>query len=333
MKQLTFLLVAALSLCAVLQAAAARAAGAETGAGSPAAAVKIATWNMEWLLSPATFNELAPICTRDDEKPKPRSIPCDVAANLERSASDFDALAKRARELDADVIALQEVDGASAARLVFREHEFCFSGSHVVQNTGFAIRRGVPFRCGDDVRGLSLGDTLRRGAVVVLYPGTDRELWLLDVHLKAGCTRQLLDQGGDVCHRLAHQVPFLEGWIDAQARAGHRFAVLGDFNRVLLAEKGEARAPDGQQRNVWREIDDGDPPGATLFNSAEGQRFANCTPGQAHNGFIDHILLGERLTPMLVAASFQQLTWTARETWRGKLTDHCPIAVRLQFRP
>ncbi len=61
-------------------------------------------------------------------------------------------------------IALQEADGADAARLVFPNYEFCFTGRKHVQNTGFAVRRGVAFRCGPDDRELSLGDTLPAAA-------------------------------------------------------------------------------------------------------------------------------------------------------------------------
>ncbi|MFT3907233.1 MAG: endonuclease/exonuclease/phosphatase family protein [Steroidobacteraceae bacterium] len=330
MKRLTLFPALALWLPGLALAGAAMAAATAPAAASRT--LKIATWNLDWLLAPATFNELAKRCTRADATRRPqRSIPCDVAADLERSASDFATLARRARELDADVVALQEVDGPSAARLVFRDHEFCFSASAVVQNTGFAIRRGVPFRCAQDWKSLSMGDSLRRGAVVVLYPDTPNELWLMDVHLKSGCARGLLDRDEEACRKLGRQVPHLESWIDAQARSAHRFVVLGDFNRDLLHEQGAARDEQGRQRNLWAEIDDGEPANLQLFDSAVNQRFANCTPGQAHNGFIDYIVLGGGAKTRWIPGSFEQLTWSARDAWRRTLSDHCPIAVRLKL--
>ena len=75
-------------------------------------------------------------------------MPCDVAHELARSGEDIAALRRYAQDLDADIVALQEVDGAEAARLVFPDYEFCFSGRVAVQNNGFAIRRGLPFACG-----------------------------------------------------------------------------------------------------------------------------------------------------------------------------------------
>jgi endonuclease/exonuclease/phosphatase family metal-dependent hydrolase len=260
-----------------------------------------------------------------------RQLPCDVATSLERSAVDISAMARYARSLDADVVALQEVDGAPAARQLFPDFDFCFTGSRALQNTGFAIRRGVPYRCGPDLMALSLGDSVRRGATVALYPGTRHEIRLLGVHLKSGCPRQPLDHGPAACAKLARQVPVLEDWIDAAARAGALYAVLGDFNRNLLGERGAARAANGEQRNVWAELNDGEPRGATLINPAAGEPFRNCASGQNHTGFIDQIVLGEQLASLLAPGSFERLTWDARDAARFKLSDHCPIAIRLKI--
>ncbi|MEZ5459546.1 MAG: hypothetical protein R3E65_09640 [Steroidobacteraceae bacterium] len=62
-------------------------------------------------------------------------------------------------------------------RRVFPDHRLFTSRKHV-QNTGFAIRRGLPFRCGE-YRPLSLNGRVRRGAELVLFPGEARELHLL----------------------------------------------------------------------------------------------------------------------------------------------------------
>jgi endonuclease/exonuclease/phosphatase family metal-dependent hydrolase len=205
-----------------------------------------------------------------------------------------------------------------------------FTGSHALQNTGFAIRRGIPYRCGADVMDLSQGDAVRRGAVVVLFPGTARELHLLGVHLKSGCAQRALDGPADACRRLSRQAGPLEAWIDAQARAGRRFAILGDFNRDLLAEREPVRSRNGSLRSLWHEISDGDPRGATLLNTAAGEPFRNCATGQNHTSFIDYILLGGPLRERWVAGSFERMTWQPRDAARLRLSDHCPVAIRLR---
>ena len=255
-----------------------------------------------------------------------RRLPCDVAFRFERSARDFDVLARYARRLDADVIALQEADGPEAARLVFRGYSFCFTARRHPQNNGFAIRAGLPHRCGRDVTALSLRDSLRRGAELILFPGEPREVHLLSVHLKAGCSRDPLDTRSEACRDLSRQVSALEAWIDAQARAGRRFAVLGDFNRQLLRERS-----DGKARGLWPAIDDGEPPEADLLNAAEGQRFRNCTPGQRYSEYIDFIVLSRSLGQAVVPGSFERLTYRPTDAHRAQLSDHCPVAIRVRL--
>lgn len=317
----------------LLLAAALQSGSVALAANTAPRQLKIATWNLEWLIAPEQLRKLKSSCLPKNESPghRERFIPCDVATDHERSRQDFSALARYARRLDADVIALQEVDGATAARRVFDGYSFCFTARRHVQNTGFAIRRGIPHRCGADFEPIALGGRVRRGAELVLFPGEPREIRLLSVHLKSGCGRRTLDSGREQCTVLAQQVPILERWIDTQAAAGRRFAVLGDFNRDLLADKGPARSETGAQRSLWAEIDDGDPREADLSIAADGERFVNCAPGQNFGGYIDHIVLSRSLAAARVPGSFFRVTWDAGEAQRLKLADHCPVGISLQL--
>lgn len=294
--------------------------------------LKIATWNLEWLIAPEAFRGLAQTCVPQDaaERRRGRYIPCDVARDFDRSRADFNALARYAQQLDADVIAVQEVDGVAAARLVFRDHEFCFTARNAVQNNGFAIRRGLPYRCNDDVRDLSLRDTVRRGAWLTLYPDTPRAIHLLSVHLKSGCARKPLDMADRACSTLRQQLAPLEAWIDARAAANQAFAVLGDFNRDLQREPPALATDPGATPGLWAAIDDADPPGADLQNTADGERFVNCSPQQAFGGYIDYIILGNMLAQRQVPGSFERVTYAALDAARRNLSDHCPVAIRLR---
>ena len=299
---------------------------------APAGTLRIATWNMEWLIAPNAFRKLAAECVPEGASPGPRRrfIPCNVAEQKERSTDDYRAIARYVRDLRADVIALQEVDGVDAARRVFEDHDFCFTRREAVQNTCFAVRKGVPHRCGSDFVELSLDGRVRRGAELIVYPGEPREIRLLSVHLKSGCARPPVDGPREACAILGRQIPVLERWIDQQAAAGRRFAVLGDFNHDLLGGSGPARNEAGGVRNLWAEIDDGDPPGARLVNVAFGQRFQNCHPGQNHRAYIDHVVLGEKLAAWRVPGSFVRLTYDPSDARQRRLPDHCPVGVDLR---
>jgi endonuclease/exonuclease/phosphatase family metal-dependent hydrolase len=294
--------------------------------------LELASWNLEWLIAPAIFRPLKATCAPDGAavRGSERRLPCDVAFGKERAASDFAALARYAKALDADVIALQEVDGAEAARLVFPGYSFCFTKRRHVQNTGFAIRAGLAHRCGADVHALGLGDALRRGAEVILFPDSPDELRLLSIHLKSGCARDPLYSARQACGELARQVAALEEWVDAQARHGRRFGVLGDFNRDLLRE---ARQPSGSSAagaTLWGAIDDGEPPEADLINALQGERFVNCAAGQPFRNYIDFIVLSRQLGSRLIPGSFERVTYQPSDVWRFRLSDHCPIAIRIR---
>lgn len=309
---------------------------ASAQAGAPRSShteLELATWNLEWLIAPATFRALKSACAAEGGpvRGSERRLPCDIAHGRERSASDFAALARYAAELDADVIALQEVDGPEAAALVFPDHAFCFSGRRHLQNTGFAIRRGVPHRCGPDVRGLALGDSLRRGAQLILYPGTPAELRLLSIHLKSGCARDPLGSAREACRDLARQVAALEEWIDGEARRGRPFAVLGDFNRDLLREARQPAGPSAAETTIWGALDDGDPPEADLENALEGARFVNCAAGQPFRSYIDFIVVSRSLAKRVVPKSFERITYRPADVWRYRLSDHCPVAIRIRL--
>lgn len=304
--------------CVVLTCQAAAASNA------PPEVLKLATWNLEWFMAPGTFRDLSPTCTSRDA-PRDgarRTIPCDVAHQHRRSAEDIATLRRHAAALAADVISLQEVDGPEAARLVFPDYEFCFSGRTAVQNNGFAIRRGLAHDCGPDLDDLSLGDDVRRGVEITLFPGTAREMRLLSVHLKSGCARDALDSARPACADLARQVPALEGWIDHQASQNRPFAVLGDFNRDLLREPAGA--------SVFADLNDHDPPAADLVNTAEGQTFENCLPSQTFSGYIDYIVLDRRMARGLVENSFGRALYRPKDAARRKLSDHCPVYIRLR---
>jgi endonuclease/exonuclease/phosphatase family metal-dependent hydrolase len=145
---------------------------------------------------------------------------------------------------------------------------------------------------------------------------------LLSVHLKSGCARDPLDSTRASCQELRRQLPLLEAWIDARAREQKPFAILGDFNRDLRQE------PAGI--SFWKDIDDADPPAADLVNTAEGQIFENCSPAQTFSGYIDYIILGRDLARGLVEGSFGRALYRPRDAARRKLSDHCPVFIRLK---
>ena len=290
--------------------------------------LRVGTWNLEWMMTPETFDALAGNCFGKDQRADShgRSYPCDLIPRGRWSAKDLARLRDFADEADLDVIALQEIDGRDVAKRIFPQYVFCFTSRHNVQNVGFAVRRGIPHRCDRDYRPLGLDDYVRRGADLTLYPGTSRAIRLLAVHLKAACNSDPLNDPRDACRRLQQQVPILEDWIDRRARAGNAFAVIGDFNRRFDLERETARDAEGRNVAIWPEINDGEPSGAELMNPGVEHGAVGCGNGFGARQPIDYFVLGRKLSRALVADSYKVWDYPKGQRW----PDHCLLTIELE---
>ena len=270
-------------------------AGAEAPpqtAGSDREGLRLASWNLEFL---------------------------DVLGHgrAARGKNDLAALRRYAERIDADVIAVQEVASTEALAAVFPPDRYSYHLAHTggSQHTGFAYLKTLDVDLHPEVTGLAVGH-LRGGTdMSVRFQG--RELRILSVHLKAYCGRGPLDPKDRDCNKLRAQLPALEAWIDARAREGVAYAVVGDFNRAL-AEPGDP---------VYAEIDDGDPAGLRLKRASMRTR-TRCRGGRAQPA-IDHIVLGGSAIEWLPLNGFVELSYDPGDVNGYHLSDHCPISVTL----
>jgi endonuclease/exonuclease/phosphatase family metal-dependent hydrolase len=298
----------------------------------------LATWNMDWLMTPTAHDELAARCVRQQPASNERALPCTPGRTPPptRTQADFDALARSAEQLrkaqHADVVALQEVDGAAAARQVFQKgwKLDCFVQRAHPQKVGFAIREGLPYRCNGDLLALDVDGSTRAGADITLYPGTPQEVRLLAVHLKSGCFDGRMDRHFAPCERLRQQAPVIEDWIDQRVREGTALAVLGDFNRHLDKDARFDAGPDeAAPLNLMQAWSDNKPSGAVLLRATEGAPAVPCDADDTHKAYIDDILIDQKLAARNKNRRFARLPYDPAD--RGKqLSDHCPLIWSLQ---
>lgn len=255
-----------------------------------AAELKIATWNLNWLTT------------------RQHGAPQDVRL---RTEDDFARLRQYALDLDADVVAIQEVDGFQAATKLFPREQYSIHMTHdrVMQRVGIAVRRGLHYEANPDLTALA-EEHLRSGADITLHLGA-QDLRILAVHLKTGCRSQPLARTSDrACLELKEQVPKLAEWIAARAAENVPFIVLGDFNRWM----------DGRD-TVLAELRKAAP----LVRATEGRS----SPCWGREAFIDHILAGGQAAAWMRPDTLRVLTY--RETdpaMKDVLSDHCPVSVR-----
>ncbi|NBD20727.1 hypothetical protein GTZ97_08605 [Aquabacterium fontiphilum] len=300
-------------------------------------ALTLATWNIEWLMTPATRGELGARCQPQQPDSDSRALPCTPGRKPPpvRDATDLAVLARYADRLGArgvDVVALQEVDGAEAGRQVFRQgwRLDCFTPRRHPQNVGFAIRDGVPYRCHPALTELDVDGSSRAGADVTLYPGTPQAVRILAVHLKSGCFNGRLDRRFAPCERLRQQVPVVEAWIDARVRERVAFAVMGDFNRHLDQDARFDAGPDEDAPlNLVQAWSDDQPPGAVLLRATEAQPYLACHRDDTHRRYIDDILISSSLAQRHPSRLFARQPYDDADLGRP-LSDHCPLIWTLR---
>jgi endonuclease/exonuclease/phosphatase family metal-dependent hydrolase len=260
-----------------------------------AADLKIATWNLNWLT----------------ERPAgDPSLPQDVHV---RASEDFDRLRQYATQLDADVIAIQEVDGREVAARIFPPDRYSIhmTRDDVVQRVGIVVRRGLAYSVNPDVTALQGARRLhlRSGADITLHLAAG-PLRILAVHLKTGCDdASLTNPRRRSCAELGAQIPPLQAWIVARQHEGVPFIVLGDFNRHM----------DGRDQ-LWAALSNTAP----LVRATEG-RSSPCWGSEA---FIDHIIACGTARDWMQLPTLRVLSYReSGEDWKDRLSDHCQVSV------
>lgn len=267
--------------------------------------LRIATWNISFL-----------------------AMPGDGRQGYERSQADLDRLARYASELDADIVALQEIDSIAVAQRVFGpQYQIFLSSRDHPQRVGFAVRNTVDLAGpASDMQSIAPpGSRVRYAIDLPVQLRDGRQLRVLSVHLKSHCFEKALDHSSRHCTRLAQQVPLLEKWMDQRARNGDPFVVLGDFNRRFDAEMATASG-----QTLWDMLDDREPARQTLRRVTQFHR-ADCWNAK-YPLFIDHIVLGKEASYWVIPGSFQQIVYQEDDSFMTRLSDHCPISVDLAIR-
>ncbi len=181
-----------------------------------------------------------------------------------RYEQDYRRLGMYAKLLDADIVALQEIENEVVLRRVFdpKLYKFFVSTREAKsrKRTAFAVKRKIPVkRYRDLFSGPERKGALRHGIDIEIVVN-GQSIRILSIHLKSLCSEHSLTSKGWVCKQLASQVSTLEKWIDERVGSDVPFIVVGDFNNRLSWE----------DKGFWSEIDDGEPDGADLVRATEG---------------------------------------------------------------
>lgn len=271
--------------------------------GSPSAALKLATWNMEHLAYPANLG-----C-------KPRD------------SETIKAMQAYAKKIDADIFALQEVASKEALATIFPEQDWQLlvserpdSKSYVCRESGFdstqqkvafAIKKSVSVKKISHLKALALDNPGLRYGLVVTVDSAQGKMDVLNIHMKSGCfTDDFMSQDSPACQTYAKQAQVLDSWIASQENTAHPYVILGDFNHRISAPYNRLTrtlvSPRSDLTIATREL-------------------IGCHP--RYPAPIDHILVGGTKTTSASLVSevhpYQNMNTDAM------LSDHCAVSVVL----
>lgn len=274
--------------------------------------IKIASWNIAWLGS-HEYNK--------------------------RTSADYQQLSQYAKQLDADVIALQEVESEEWARKVFGDdYNYYFSTKDWVQRVGVAVKKSQGFSVqAKEYKALDVGKV--RNGMDVTLTRNGKTVRLLAVHLKSGCFTTPLDNNSvdampnssdkeirrkEACTKLSKQIKPLEQWVDLRAAEGSAYMVLGDFNR-RFSQDIASKLP--EDKGLWQALND---EGQEALWTPTTSVNSDCWGGY-YKDYIDHIVFDPKAKAIYVENSFDQLVFEQKYTREisQNLSDHCPISVQL----
>ncbi len=267
------------------------------------------TWNVEHLAYPISAG-----C-------RPRSI---------REITD---LRNYAQQLDADIVALQEIGSIEALEQVFPLSEWQLfmsdrpdSESYECRDNGqfstqqklaFAVRRHIDVQNKVDVDALGLDNPGLRHGLELSVSTQIGEFDILNVHLKSGCFVDDYSRAdSEACQTFARQAPILDEWIEDKERNAKPFIVLGDFNHRLSA-------PYNQMTRLIEENSDGS--NSSLVNTTADM--LGCHP--YYPAPIDHIFMGNLQDPALVVSPRIHLFEDMQP--ESMLSDHCAVSLTLAY--
>ncbi len=252
---------------------------------------------------------------------------------LDRTESDYQELRDFAATMNADIVALQEVENEAAVARVFPTDEWEIvlserpnSDPYICRGSGrtstqqkvaYAIKKGVSYENLGSFEELGLGNPGLRHGLVIKLMDTPEPVELLNVHMKSGCfVNDYAASDRDACETFEEQAPILDGWIEERIQNETGFIVLGDFNHRIV-EPGN---------RLWSDLTNMD--GSTVELRSSMQNIRGCHP--RYPAPIDHVVVGSTALDYYKEGSESVFYFTDENMTEDEmLSDHCPVGLDL----
>lgn len=271
-------------------------------------ALRVVTWNIEHL-----------------------AYPLDAGCRP-RSPKEIIELRAYAGQLDADIVALQEVGSIEALEQIFPTDEWqlflsdrpdsepyeCRDNGQLStqQKLAFAVRNGIDVLEEVDFDELGLDNPGLRHGMQLSVSTPLGAFDVLNVHLKSGCFVDDFSRAdSDACQTFARQVPILDAWVEEKEREAKPYLILGDFNHRLSAPYNQLTRLIG---------DNSDGTASSLINTTAS--LIGCHPW--YPAPIDHVLMGNLQDPALVISPMVHPFEDMQPD--NMLSDHCAVSLTME---
>ena len=266
----------------------------------------IATWNVEHLTLPMSDGCRA------------------------RTSEEITKLKEYSKSINADIIALQEVDSREAVAALFPNDGWQIvmsarpdsqsydcrnsKATSTQQKVAFAVRRGIEILNTKNIDALALDNPGLRYGLELTVDSPLGALSLLNVHMKSGCfVDNYSREKSDACQTFAQQTPILTVWAQQKEKAGLPYMMLGDFNHRLSAPYNHLT------RQLALNADDNKSSLENLSTDIIG-----CHP--YYPALIDHVFAGN----MPLKTLDKKITMHVFDNMKPKamLSDHCALSIK-----
>jgi endonuclease/exonuclease/phosphatase family metal-dependent hydrolase len=252
-----------------------------------------------------------------------------------RSQAELISIRAYVAELDADIVALQEIASESAARLLFPASDWNIvmskrsdSKSYVCRGNGrqstqqkvaFAVKKSVSFistsqadEFGLEMPGLRLG-------LIINVDTQSGPVELLNLHLKSGCfVDDYQSSDNQACRVFAEQATILDAWLEQRELNNAQYVILGDLNHRISAPYNRLT------QNLRVNQDGAD---SSIIIATED--LIGCHP--RYPAPIDHIIVGGKNNQLSPSNAKFHLFDNMLEPFM--LSDHCAVSIELESKP
>jgi endonuclease/exonuclease/phosphatase family metal-dependent hydrolase len=261
-----------------------------------------------------------------------------------RDTESYTQMRQYAQSLDADVIALQEVDSLAAVERIFPDSQWqiimssrtdspsytCRENKQAStqQKVAFVVRKPILIKQVNHLSELAKAKVGAREAIHLQIEQAGKPLNLLNVHMKSGCFVENYEVSNKSnCAIYAKQAEYLKSYLAQQNLARENWFILGDFNHHLTATDNHFRvellaASDYKNK---KDYSDGSPLIAAnnLFIATDG--VVGCHPKYPLP--IDHIVISASMRRALVPSSVKFHNYNTDHM----LSDHCALSAQFNF--